>query len=167
MSTELSIFTPVSPNGFVSVLDVANLQNVASGNFHGISYFFEQMSLNSPSPSNISLTIRSSEWNKRHPKIVATPSISGTCTHLWILSGAVHVVRCISTADSRTERLCNYCQCLTVVTVSCTRMYPALLMSAGLPPLNSSQGEDASFEWEAGTVCDKWETACTVCDTSF
>ena len=40
MSTELLMFTPVSPSGFVSVLDVANLQNVAitaSGNFHALN----------------------------------------------------------------------------------------------------------------------------------
>ena len=54
MSTELLLFTPVSPNGFVSELDVSNLQKVAiteeakvvtsstaSETFHGILYFFE------------------------------------------------------------------------------------------------------------------------------
>ena len=62
---------------------------------------------------NSSCTIWSSEWNQRCPRIVAVASKRGTRTHEWMISDDCHhasartvcVVRVISTADSRTERL--------------------------------------------------------------
>ena len=64
-------------------------------------------------PSNSSHTIWSSERNKHHLRIVATANICGmhTCSKYsgdghHASTRAVRVVRVVSTADSRTERLC-------------------------------------------------------------
>ena len=69
--------------------------------------------LNSRHPQKSSCTIGSSERNKRCPWIVAAASIHCTHTHMRIISDddqqtsarAVCVVRFVSTADSRTEKL--------------------------------------------------------------
>ena len=65
-------------------------------------------------PSNSSCTIGSSKQNKHRPRIVAAASIHSAQIHAliiatdahWAISRPVCVLRLISTADSRTERLC-------------------------------------------------------------
>ena len=75
------------------------------------------------------------------PQLEAAATTCGTCTHVQIISDdghrantrAVCVVRLISTADSRTERLCLL---LTAPKSSLYRsyvLYLAVLMSAGFP----------------------------------
>ena len=59
-------------------------------------------------------TIRSSKRNKRHPRIIAMASIHSAQLRIlifandahWVISRAVCVLRLITMADSRTERLC-------------------------------------------------------------
>ena len=93
-------------------------------------------------PSNNSHTIGSSEQNKNRPRIVAMASIHSTHTHVEIISDnghqasgkAICVVRVVSTAASRTERLCVL-QTASSDCYSLTRAYlmKPSLMSVGFP----------------------------------
>ena len=92
---------------------------------------------------------------------------ANTLTTLTSSDGVVRVVRLISMAASKTERLCNNCQCLIVITVSlvCAMTSPEvcglfkeccsqIVARMKMKVLNEKLEQYVINEKLHGTVCD-------------